>query len=103
VDDLHAQCAHAACLVERGAHYLLTIKNNQKNLATQLHQLPWKEVPVIHRDDARGHGRREQRRMQVVTVEGLLFPHARQVLHLQRKRRLYGAKKWSTETIYAIT
>jgi hypothetical protein len=41
--------------------------------------------------------------VQVVTVDGLLFPHARQVLRIQRRRRLYGAKKWSCETVYAIT
>ncbi|MGW2207715.1 ISAs1 family transposase [Streptomyces sp. NPDC001774] len=102
-DALHAQRDHAAYLHERGAHYLLTIKNNQKNLARQVHCLPWKEVPVIHRDDGRGHGRHEQRHVQVVTVDGLLFPHAAQVLRIRRKRRLYGAKKWSTETVYAIT
>src|SRR5262245_29136823 len=39
-----------------------------------------------------------------VTVNGLLFPHAAQVvLRIQRRRRLYGAKKWSSETVYAIT
>nr|WTB28307.1 ISAs1 family transposase [Streptomyces sp. NBC_00830]WTB28595.1 ISAs1 family transposase [Streptomyces sp. NBC_00830]WTB35774.1 ISAs1 family transposase [Streptomyces sp. NBC_00830] len=103
VDALHAQRDHAAYLHERGAHYLLTIKNNQKNLARQLHRLPWKDVPVIHRDDSRGHGRDEQRHVQVVTVDGLLFPHAAQVLRICRRRRLYGAKKWSTETVYAIT
>ena len=102
-DALHAQRSHAAYLHERGAHYLLTIKNNQRGQARQLHKLPWKQVPVIHRDDARGHGRHEQRLVQVVTVDGLLFPHARQVLRIQRRRRLYGAKKWSSETVYAIT
>ncbi|MBR7679147.1 ISAs1 family transposase, partial [Streptomyces daliensis] len=103
VDALHAQRAHASYLHERGAHYLLTVKGNQKNLARQLQKLPWKDVPVIHRDDARGHGRFEQRHVQVVTVDNLLFPHAAQVLRIHRRRRLYGAKKWSSETVYAIT
>ncbi|MFD4613854.1 ISAs1 family transposase, partial [Streptomyces sp. NPDC058440] len=31
----------------------------------------------------------------------LLFPHVRQALRIQRRRRLYGAKKWSSETVYA--
>jgi hypothetical protein len=31
------------------------------------------------------------------------LPHARQVLRIQRRRRLYGAKKWSSQTVYAIT
>lgn len=102
-DALHAQHDHAHYPHERGAHYLLTIKNNQRNQARQLHALPWKDIPVIHRDDSRGHGRHEQRLVQVVTVDGLLFPHAAQVLRIQRRRRLYGAKKWSSETVYAIT
>lgn len=102
-DALHAQRDHATYLHERGAHYLLTIKNNQRSQARQLHALPWKNIPVIHRDDARGHGRHEQRIVQVVTVAGLLFPYAAQVLRIRRRRRLYGAKKWSSETVYAIT
>lgn len=104
VDALHAQRAHAVYLVEqRGAHYLLTVKSNQKKLARQLQNLPWKTIPVIHRDDSTGHGRREQRHVQVVTVNDLLFPHARQVLRIQRKRRTAGMKRWRTETVYAIT
>ena len=71
--------------------------------ARQLNAPPWKEIPVIHRDDDRGHGRHEQRLVQVVTVNGLLFPHAAQVLRIRRRCRLYGAKKWSRETVYAIT
>ncbi|MDQ0961532.1 hypothetical protein QFZ66_005410 [Streptomyces sp. B4I13] len=58
---------------------------------------------MIHRDDTRGHGRHEQRLVQVVTVAGLLFPYAAQVLRIQRRRPFYGAKKWSSETVYAIT
>jgi predicted transposase YbfD/YdcC len=102
-DALHAQRGHAHYLHERGAHYLLTIKNNQRGQARQLHALPWKKIPVIHRDDSRGHGRHEHRLVQIVTVDGLLFPHAAQVLRIRRRRRLYGAKKWSSETVYAIT
>jgi predicted transposase YbfD/YdcC len=94
-DALHAQRDHAT--------YLLTIKSNQRCQARQLHALPWKSIRVIHRDDARGHGRDEQRIVQVVTVGGLLFPYAAQVLRIQRRRRHYGAKKWCSETVYAIT
>nr|WTB33817.1 ISAs1 family transposase [Streptomyces sp. NBC_00830]WTB35162.1 ISAs1 family transposase [Streptomyces sp. NBC_00830] len=107
VDALHAQRAHAHYLVEqRGAHYLFTIKSNQRKLAAQLVGLPWKDIPHVHRDDhdpRNAHGRREQRHVQIVTVNGLLFPHARQVLRITRKRRKAGVKRWSTETVYAIT
>ncbi len=104
MDALHAQRGHAVYLVEqRNAHYLLTIKDNQPTLAAQLRALPWKHVPVLHRSHGRGHGREEQRLVQVVTVKGLLFPHARQVLRVVRKRRALGTKRFSTETVYAIT
>jgi hypothetical protein len=83
-----------SALHECGARY--------RGQARQLHAVPWKKIPVIHRDDDRGHGRHEQRLVHVVTVDGLLFPHAAQVLRIQR-RRLYGAKKCSSETVHAIT
>lgn len=103
-DAMHAQRGHADYLVkQRSAHYLLTVKNNQPTLARQLQALPWKQVPVLHRQTGRAHGREEQRLVQVVTVKDLLFPHARQVLRIQRRRRKIGAKRWSTETVYAVT
>lgn len=104
VDALHAQRAHATYLVEqRHAHYLITVKDNQPTLAAQLRRLPWKQVPVLHRQTARGHGRDEIREVQVVTVNDLLFPHARQVVRIHRKRRRLGTKKWTSEVVYAIT
>lgn len=39
---LPAPHAHAVYLRERGAPYLLTIKNNQHGLARRLQRLPWK-------------------------------------------------------------
>lgn len=104
MDALHAQRAHATYLVEqRHAHYLITIKDNQPTLAAQLRRLPWKRVPVLHRQTNRGHGRQEIRDLQALTVDGLLFPHARQVVRIRRRRRKLGTKKWTTETVYAIT
>jgi predicted transposase YbfD/YdcC len=93
VDALHAQRAHAIYLVEqRHAHYLITIKDNQPSLAAQLRRLPWRRVPDLHRQTSRGHGRHEIRGVQVVTVDDLLFPHARQVVRIRRRRRQFGTK-----------
>jgi predicted transposase YbfD/YdcC len=103
-DAMHAQRAHAVYLVQRRhAHYLLTVKDNQPTLAAQLRRLPWKQVPVLHRQSSRGHGRAEIREVQVVTVDDLLFPHARQVVRIRRRRRPLGTKKWTSEVVYAIT
>jgi hypothetical protein len=41
--------------------------------------------------------------VQAVTADGLLFPHTTRVLRIQRRRRLHGAKKWSSETVHTIT
>jgi predicted transposase YbfD/YdcC len=104
VDALHAQRTHATYLVEqRKAHYVLSVKSNQPKLARQLSRLPWKQAPVMDRSRDRGHGREEIRELQVVTVDGLLFPHARQVIRIRRKRRRIGTRKWSAKTVYAVT
>lgn len=104
VDALHAQTSHARYLVEdRQAHYLLSVKNNQPTLARQLTNLPWKQAPVLNRSRDRGHGRDEVREVKVVSVDGLQFPHARQVVRIHRKRRRTGTSKWQTETVYAVT
>jgi predicted transposase YbfD/YdcC len=107
-DALHAQRAHAEYLVtERGAHYLITIKRNQPGLHAQLAGLPWRHVPVACRTQDKGHGRAERRTLKITAVAaGLAFPHAAQAIQIVRRRRpLTGknTKKWSTETVYAIT
>ena len=55
----------------------------------------------------RGHGRTERRTLTITAVAaGLAFPHAAQAIQIVRRRRpLHGenSKKWSTETVYAIT
>ncbi|MGH3327936.1 MAG: ISAs1 family transposase, partial [Streptomycetales bacterium] len=78
-DAMHAQRAHADYLVlERGAHDLLTVKDNQPALFAQRNKLPWKNAPVLHRSNDRAHGRVEKRSVKVVTVPpGILYPHAR--------------------------
>ncbi|MFE2710121.1 ISAs1 family transposase [Streptomyces mirabilis] len=104
VDALHAQTAHARYLVEqRAAHYLLSVKHNQPTLARQLAKLPWLDIPVQDRSRDRGHGREEVREVKVASVDDLLFPHAKQVVRIHRKRRRLGMKKWRTETLYAVT
>jgi len=36
-------------------------------------------------------------------VADLLFPHAKQVLRITRRRRAPGTRKWSKEIVYAVT
>ena len=48
----------------------------------------------------RAHGRIERRGVKVVTVAGILFPHARQALQITRKTRRLDSTKWTTEIAY---
>jgi predicted transposase YbfD/YdcC len=104
-DALHAQKAHADYLVlQRGAHYLLTVKGNQPGLFAQLKALPWKQVPLAHTSTDRAHGRVEKRAIKIVTVTtGILFPHARQAIQITRKTRRLDGTTWTTEVAYAVT
>jgi predicted transposase YbfD/YdcC len=105
VDALHCQRDHVAYLAERGAHWILTVKANQPNLHGQLAALPWRAVPDAARDAGRGHGRREIRTLKILTIAtGIDFPHAAQALQIRRRRhRLDQPRRFTTETVYAIT
>jgi predicted transposase YbfD/YdcC len=102
---MHAQRAHANYLVtQRGAHYVITVKRNQPGLHAQLANLPWRQVPVARDARQRGHGRAEERTLKITAVAaGLAFPHAAQAIQIVRRRRPLNSKKWSAETVYAIT
>jgi predicted transposase YbfD/YdcC len=104
-DALHAQRAHADYLVtQRGAHYVITVKRNQPGLHAQLANLPWRQVPVARDARQRGHGRAERRTLKITAVAaGLAFPHAAQAIQIVRRRRPLNSKKWTAETVYAIT
>jgi predicted transposase YbfD/YdcC len=104
-DALHTQREHAQFLVtEKDAHYILVVKKNQPSLYSQVKDLPWRKIPIMHADNDHGHGRDERRTIKVVTLaEGLLFPHAAQAICITRRTRQAGTKKWKTVTVYAVT
>ncbi|WP_203831579.1 ISAs1 family transposase, partial [Actinoplanes palleronii] len=104
-DAMHCQRDHVDYLADRGAHWILTVKGNQPHLHKQLSNLPWQQVPQAARDDDRGHGRREIRTLKILTIAaGIDFPHAAQALQIRRRRRrLDQPRRFTTETVYAIT
>jgi predicted transposase YbfD/YdcC len=104
-DALHAQRAHAEYLVgQRRADYLITVKRNQPGLHAQLAGLPWRQIPAADVQHGRAHGRAERRALKVTAVAaGLAFPHAAQAIQVVRRRRPLNSKKWSAETVYAVT
>lgn len=104
-DALHCQREHVAYLAQRGAHWILTVKGNQPALHQQLTDLPWRQVCADDRDTARGHGRREIRTLKILSVAaGIEFPNAAQAMQIRRRRRrLDEPRRFTTETVYAIT
>ncbi|EST34549.1 hypothetical protein N566_18425 [Streptomycetaceae bacterium MP113-05] len=102
-DAMHTQRDHATYLLERGAHYIVIVKGNQKKLRKQLKHLPWTAIPQLGRTQETGHGRREVRRIKVCTVNNLLFPGARQAVQIRRRRVNRKTGKVSHKTVYAVT
>lgn len=104
-DALHTQRAHARYLRRHGGHYLFTVKGNQPGLHTTCSQLPWSQVPIAHVEHDVGHGRSEQRLIQVIAEvhPRVPFPHARQVARLQRRRRAGRTGAWRTQVVFLIT
>lgn len=84
----HTVKAHATLICgELLAHYVLTVKGNTRKLWDELDALDWAKVPVQHETREKGHGRREHRTIQVMTVPQHIrerFPHARQAALIER-------------------
>jgi predicted transposase YbfD/YdcC len=98
-----------AGIVERfGAHYVMTIKENSKNLYAALCALDFDTPPPgAHSKDV-GHGRREQRTIKVLPAPEhvkALYPHVAQVFLLERlvtrkiRKRRKNSRKYRTETV----
>lgn len=103
-DALHTQTAHARYLHRHRGHYVFIVKRNQPRLHTQLTGLPWPQVPVADHAEDKGHGRRETRTLQVVSVAaGIGFPHARLAARITRTRTDLRTGARSTEAVFAIT
>jgi predicted transposase YbfD/YdcC len=84
-DALHTQRSHACYLHERGAFYLFPVKANQPGLFAAIDRLDWENTPVAHTTTERRRGRIETRDLTVLPAPaGLPFPHAAQVLLVER-------------------
>ncbi|MFD9687799.1 ISAs1 family transposase [Kitasatospora sp. NPDC059088] len=102
-DAMHTQHEHAEYLLGRRAHYVVIVKDNQKNLRKQLKSLPWKHIPLQGRTKDSGHGRSEIRRIKAATVNNLLFPGARQAIQIKRRRTDRKTGRITIKTIYVVT
>jgi hypothetical protein len=102
-DAMHTQYDHAACLLDRQAHYIVIAKRSTKKLREQLKSLPRTQIPLQDRTRATGHDRQEFRRLKVCPVNNLLLPGARQAVQIVRHRVHRKTRKISLKTVYAVT
>ena len=104
-DAMHTQRGTAEWIISRGAHYLLTVKDNQPGLKRELEKLPWKDVPAVSSVDT-GHGRRVRRTVQAVEAPARVdFPGAAQVIRIRRTRTVNkrgGGRRTTTEVAHLI-
>ena len=102
-DAMHTQVDTAQWITQRGGHYLLTVKDNQKTLRKTLKALPWKDVPPISSVDT-SHGRRVRRTVKALEAPRWVDFPAAQVLQGRRTRTTKGRKasSRSVEVVYLI-
>ena len=104
-DAMHTRTGTAEWIRSRGAHYVLTVKNNQPGLKRALEKLPWKDVPSTSVPDG-SHGRRVRRTVQAVEAPARVdFPGAAQVIRIRRTRTVNkrgGGRRTTTEVAHLI-
>lgn len=105
LDALHTQRNTAQLITDTyKAHYVLTLKGNQKTLHAKIKSLPWEHVPVDDTTVDTSHGRVVIRKLQLATLTSALLPDwpgLAQVAKLTRQRTVKGKK--TSETVYVLT
>lgn len=102
-DAMHTTAEHARDLRARHADYVFVVKGNRGYLLCKLTGLPW-PTAASHTSTSTGHGRREQRTIEVLPVPpGVKFPHAAQIFRLHRHVIHTTTGKTHTETVHGIT
>lgn len=110
MDALLTQRAIAQAIIDRGADYLMVVKDNQSQLLTDL-RICFQEDPLpgevrgVAREISKGHGRLEVR--EIVTSPALKdyldWPGVEQVLQIRRTVTILKRRETRTEEVYAIT
>lgn len=102
-DAMHTTADHACYLHDRHADYVFMVKGNRGYLLRKLTGLPW-PTGLSHTSTDTGHGRREQRIIEVLPVPpGVKFSHTAQVFRVSRHVTYTATGKTHTETVHGIT
>jgi len=116
-DALHTQTALAQLLLDQGAAYLFTVKDNQPRLRADIEKLFEPDTSLVKGFSAgptdyqqtqtinKGHGRIETRRLTVTSQlqETSHWPYLAQVFRLERSTELVASGTHRGETVYGMT
>lgn len=103
-DALHTQRVHAEFLHSRGAHYVLTVKANQRALRERIASQTWAPLPIQHTCHQKRHGRTTTWQATCQPAqEWIDFPHAKQTMRLTRDRHNHSTGEVTREHVFVIT
>ena len=103
-DALHTQREHAEFLHKQGAHYVLTVKNNQRALRDRISSQTWAGRPIQYACREKGHGRTTTwQATRQPAQEWIGFPHANQTMRLTRHRHDHKTGERTREHVFVIT
>jgi len=102
-DALHTQHRTAELFHDLGAGYVLTVKGNQPGLRSSIRDRINTERPPRSSTRGRGHGRTEQRLIEVVSATGIDFPGASQVFRITRYTGGLDGQRQHKEVVHGIT
>jgi predicted transposase YbfD/YdcC len=103
-DALHTVRAHARYLHRRGAFYVFTVKENTPALFEKINAVDWEKIPVGWVEEDKAHGREERRVIKTAPAPaGLGFPHAKQVMLIERYVTDTKTGKKTAVAVLAVT
>lgn len=103
-DALHTQRAHAQDLHERDAHYVFTVKTNQRSLRERISSQSWSTRKIQFSCREKAHGRTVTWQATAQPAqEWINFPHAAQTIRLTRDRHEHATGNKTREQVYIIT
>ena len=104
-DSMHTQRETARLISKKGGDYVLTVKENQKTLHSNIMSLNWAIVDGTAETTDKGHGRLEIRKIQTRKLLNYHadFPQAKQAFRIERTRTLLKTRRVSKEIAFEIT
>jgi len=103
-DALHTQREHAEYLHTHGAHYVLTVKNNQRALRERISSQTWSTRAIQHAGRQKKHGRTTTWEATTQPAQVWIdFPHVKQTMRLTRDRHDQRTGGSTREHVFVIT